>query len=373
MVQLLVRPATASEPVAVQATGSAPTGTRNPLDTMQFHLDHCRAAKRSELPTGARPVLMAVPCDVDCNWIIDWLLALARVPGLRQIRTGDCRGYDRLPAYVLEDGHDLDPASLALGRPQLVEEAFAAWEQLVGDAIPEKLQVSIPNVLDLAYFISGSAETAPRWLPTVQAMLAAEVREIAQRWGDRVRLQLESPAVMLSYFQTPREGWPQLTEQLVDQVAALISVAPDADWVLHTVCYGDLEHQPLFVPTDLDAAVMFLNALARRLEEMGIAMPIAHIPVTYADAAPPTDPAFYEILRQLRGDIQVIAGVTAEHHPEATAVAASLMAEVLGARLKAVGAACGLGRRTPEDAVANHRLSVRIAAFLSTLVHLQAA
>lgn len=252
-------------------------------------------------------------------------------------------------------------------------EAFAARGQLVGDAIPEQLQVSIPNALDLAFFVAGSAEAAPRWLPAIQTMLAGEIREIVQRWGDRVRLQLESPAVMLKYHQTPRENWAQLTDQLVDQAASMIAVAAQADWVLHLVCYGDLEHQPLCVPDGLEAPVVFLNALAQRLEAMGIAMPIAHIAVTYGDAAPPTDPAYYEILRELRSDIQVIAGVVAEHHPEASAVAAALIADAVGKRLKALGPACGLGRRTPEDAAANLQLSARIAAFLTTRVRRPAA
>ncbi|HEY3483184.1 MAG TPA: hypothetical protein VGL02_30285 [Streptomyces sp.] len=361
MVQLLDRPPSATERVAVHAVGTAPTATRDPLDTMQWHLDHrCGAT------------LTALPIDTDPRWIIDWLDTRAEAPGLRQVRAGDSRGYDRVPSYAVEDEHDLTPASVALGRPQLVAEAFAARAQLIGDAIPEQLQVSVPNALDLSFFVAGSAEAAPQWMPAVQTMLAGEIGEIAQRWGDRVRLQLESPAVLMRYHQTPREAWPEATEQLVAQVSSVLAVAPSADWVLH-LCYGDLEHLPLFTPGSLDAPVLFLNALEQRLEEMRIAMPVAHIPVAYGDAAPPADPAYYEVLRQLRNDIHVIAGVVAEHHPEASAVAAAAAADALGGRLTAVAAACGLGRRSPEDAAANHRLSARIAAFLTTSVRRRAA
>ncbi|MET9260434.1 hypothetical protein [Amycolatopsis sp. NPDC004079] len=357
MVHLLDRPQTASDLVFVHAVGSAPATSGS-----QWHLDHRCGAQ-----------LLGLPCPEPRNWVVDWLKALEFASGIRKVRAGDCRGYDQVPCYAPEDGVELDPASLALGRPSLVEEAIATRDQLVGDAIPERLQVSIPNALDLAYFASGSVEAAPQWLPALQTMLAGEIAEIDRRWRDQVLLQLESPAILMSYHQTPREAWAELTEQLVAQVASVLAVAPRAAWVLH-LCYGDLEHQPVFTPTDLDAPVMFLRALAQRLTALGIEMPIAHIPVAYGDAAPPVDPAYYEVLRQLReSGIRVVAGVVAEHHPEASAMAASLIAEVLGDLLAAVAAACGLGRRTPEDAAASHRLSARIAELLNARVRRPAA
>ncbi|WP_410646297.1 hypothetical protein [Amycolatopsis sp. cmx-4-54] len=335
----------------IHPVGTVPLGAGgDPFSTMQWHLDHQHGVP-----------LTGLPFDItDDRWIIAWLDSRELVPGLVKARPGKSRGYTDMPFYTVEPGHRLSPADLALGRVEQTAAAFAVKDRLIGDQIPQRLQVSIPNALDLAYFVSGSTAAAPVWMVDAQAMLNGEIREIADRWGDAVQLQLESPSILLAYHATPRDFWSQLTAQLARQVAETISVAKDAHWILH-LCYGDLEHRALFEPADLDAAVLFVNALADVLTERGVSVPRVHLPVAHGSAAPSTDPDFFAALRELRRGIDVIAGVVAEEHPDETRTALALMTDALGGPVTAIGAACGLGRRTIAAGGANYALAASVA------------
>ncbi|MFI9816320.1 hypothetical protein [Saccharothrix variisporea] len=303
--------------------------------------------------------LTALPCDRDPRWIIDWLDRLVEVPALEQVRAGDSGCYETMPYYRLRPGHRLQPGDVASGLPARVAAAFSAWEAR-GGCPPLRVQVGVPNALDLALFAFGSAEAAQEHLPVFQAAVVGEVAEIAARWGDRVQFQLETPVVLVSYHLTGREGWPALTGRLVGQVAEVLAAVPQGRWVLH-LCYGDLGHRPVFAPTDLDAAVTFLNALADHQQSHRLPMPTVHLPVTTGDAAPPTDPAFFAALGGLRHGVEVIAGVVAEAHPQESRAALDLLEDALGRPVAGVAAACGYGRRTPDAAAANLALAATLA------------
>ncbi|MCE6995086.1 hypothetical protein LZG04_09730 [Saccharothrix sp. S26] len=307
--------------------------------------------------------LTALPSDRDPRWIIDWLTHhLSTVPSLEQVRGGESRGYDDMPYYRVRPGQRLCAEEVGLSRVEQAEAAFAALDRLplprTGDA--PRVQVGIPNALDLSVFAFGSMDAARQWLPTMQTAVVHEVTELVARWGDRLQLQLETPAVLVAYHLTPRQAWPALTADLTRQVAGVLAAAPLTRWVLH-LCYGDLEHVPVFTPTDLEPPVLFLNGLADVMAERGAPMPTVHLPVTSGDSPPPTDPAFYEALRRLRDGVEVIAGVVAEDHPEETREGLRLVAEALGRPPAGVAAACGYGRRSEEAAAANLGLAAGLA------------
>lgn len=311
--------------------------------------------------------LTALPHERDPRWIIDWLTHdLAAVPALERVRGGESRDYGDMPCYRVRAGHRLSPRDLAPGRSAQAEAAFAALAVL-DPPRPTRVQVGIPNALDLALFAFGSAEAAKEQLATAQAAVAGEVVQLAARWGDRVQLQLETPAVLIAYHRTPRAAWPALTADLVRQVGGVLAAAPHVRWVLH-LCYGDLGHVPVFTPTDLEPAVEFLNALSDAALERRTPMPVVHLPVTHGDAAPPTDPAFYGALRRLRRGVAVIAGVVAENHPEETRRALDLVEDALGGPVAGVAAACGYGRRTLAAAAANMALAVELIRERSAVV-----
>ncbi|MFE2758208.1 hypothetical protein ACFXGA_40045, partial [Actinosynnema sp. NPDC059335] len=254
----------------------------DPVTAMGWFLRH-----RCEAP------LTALPSDRDPRWIIDWLTHhMSSVPSLELVRAGESRGYDDMPYYRVRPGDELCPEDVRLARVEQAEAAFAALERVCpsgsGDRPP--VQVGIPNALDLALFTFGSMEAAREWVPTMQTAVVREVTELVARWGDRVQLQLETPAVLVAYHLTPPEAWAGLTEHLTRQVAGVLTAAPDARWVLH-LCYGDLAHVPVFTPTDLKAAVRFLNALADELAGLGTPMPTVHLPVGGGAPPPPPHPA----------------------------------------------------------------------------------
>ncbi|MEU4742254.1 hypothetical protein AB0G02_17565 [Actinosynnema sp. NPDC023658] len=340
-------------PLPVHLVGSLPRPLcDDPVTAMDWFLRHrCGAA------------LTALPSDRDPRWIIDWLTHhLSSVPALEQVRGGESRGYDDMPYYRVRPGCRLSPDDLGLGRVRQAEEAFAALDRL-RVALPvdvPRVQVGIPNALDLAVFAFGSIDAAREWMPAAQTAVLNEVAELVARWGDRVQLQLETPLELVAYHRTPPEAWSALTAELIGQVAGVLAAAPGARWVLH-LCYGDLEHVPVFTPTDLRPAVVFLNALADLLTAHSLPMPTVHLPAASGANPPPTDPAFYDELRHLRRGVDVIAGLVAEEHPEETREALRLTVEALGVPVAGIAAACGYGRRTEDAAAANLGLAARLA------------
>jgi hypothetical protein len=340
-------------PLPVHLVGSLPRPLcEDPATAMEWFLRHRGSA-----------ALTALPSDRDPRWIIDWLTHhMSTVPSLEQVRGGESRGYDDMPYYRVRPGQRLCAEEIGLSRVDQAEAAFAALDRLriTGTGDTPRVQVGIPNALDLAVFAFGSIDAARQWLPTMQTAVVHEVTELVARWGDRLQLQLETPAVLVAYHLTPPPAWQALTEDLSRQVAGVLSAAPRTRWVLH-LCYGDLEHVPVFTPADLKPAVRFLNALADVLAERGTPMPTVHLPAASGDDPPPTDPAFYDELRHLRRGVEVIAGVVAEEHPEETREALRLTAEALGAPVAGVAAACGYGRRTEDAAAANLGLAAQLA------------
>ncbi|ONI80206.1 hypothetical protein ALI22I_43235 [Saccharothrix sp. ALI-22-I] len=341
-------------PLPVHLVGSLPRPLcDDPATAMDWYLRH-----RGNAP------LTALPYDRDPRWIIDWLTHhLVSLRALDQVRGGESRGYDDMPYYRVRPGHRLRPEDVGLARLDQAEAAFAALERLqvpdMGE--PLRVQVGIPNALDLALFAFGSVEAAREWMPTMQAAVLGEVAGLAARWGDRVQLQLETPAVLVSYNSTPHLAWPLLTVELTQQAAEIFAAAPHTRWVLH-LCYGDLERVPVFTPVDLSPAVEFLNGLADLLPGRGVPMPIVHLPVASGKNPPPTNPVFFDALRHLRRGVDVIAGVVAEDHPDETREALQLTVDALGVPVVGISAACGYGRRTEDAAAANLELAAQLAA-----------
>jgi hypothetical protein len=334
----------APQAMRVHPVGSPPIGAgADPLSTMQWHADNRHGA-----------VMDALPFDIDDRWLVGWLHARKHIPGL--VPVGARAGIDRhdLPYYSIADGHELKPDDLTLGLSRLAEAAFAAHEYVVGDDVPDRLQVSVPNALDLAFFVSGSIEAAEKWMPTMQAVVAAEVAGLSDRWGRRARLQLESPAILLAYYHTQIQDWPLLSSELVQQVTGILHAAPEADWVLH-VCSALVDQ------VDIAAAVSFLNSLADLLTDLGQPMPTVHLPISSRDVPPSTDPEFYSALRQLRRGIDIVAGVVTECYPDQTHAAVGLIVDALGGPLVGVGAECGLRDRSIKAGVANAALASCVA------------
>ncbi len=336
---------------SVHFLGSLPPAiSHTDLHAMQWFLDHAGDTN-----------LLTLPSDRDPRWIIDWLDNLTNVPTLQPRRIGRSTGYDDMPTFRLAPGRFLAPEDVSLRRVRDVTVAMAARPRLrtTGDLPPH--QVSIPNALDLSYFCFGAARPALAALPIFRDALIDDVLEIHNRWDSEVTFQLETPAVLTLFERTPRPLWKMLALGLAKQAAELITAAPpEINWIIH-LCYGDLAHQPMFEPTDVVAAALYLNALERRLTKASYPMPTAHIPLCTGTSAPPTDRSFYRALGHLRGNIDIIAGLVDENHPTASRIALQFAEDELDRPIRTIAAACGLGRRSPEAAAANARLARRLA------------
>lgn len=336
---------------SVHFIGSLPPDlSATELQAMQWFLDH-----------SANTDLLTVPCDRDPRWIINWLNGLADVPALESRRSGDSTGYDDMPTYRLAPERSLAPEDVSLRRARDITVAMATRPRLstTGELPPH--QVSIPNALDLSYFTFGAARPALAALPIFREALLDDILEIHNRWDSEVVFQLETPAVLTLLERTPRQLWRVLAAGLARQVADLITSAPpEIRWILH-LCHGDLAHRPLFEPANLAPAVLFLNALERRLAKADYPMPTSHIPMSTGTSAPSTDRMFFRALSHLRTGVDIIAGVVDESHPGESAIALRLAEEELDRPIRTVAAACGLGRRTPDAAVANARLARNLA------------
>ncbi|WP_410659449.1 hypothetical protein [Amycolatopsis sp. lyj-112] len=336
---------------AVHFVGSLPPELLgNDHATMQWFLDNTRGTQ-----------LTTVPCDRDPRWIINWLNGLTDVPALESRRSGNSTGYDDMPTYRLAQGRSLAPEDVSLRRARDIPVAMATRLRLntTGELPPH--QVSIPNALDLSYFTFGAPRPALAALPIFREALLGDILEIHNRWDSEVVFQLETPAVLALLERTPRQFWRFLAGGLARQVADLITSAPQgARWILH-LCHGDLAHRPLFEPANLVPAVLFLNALERRLTKVDYLMPTSHIPMCTGTSAPSTDRMFFRALSHLRTGVDIIAGVVDEGHPGESAIALRLAEEELDRPIRTIAAACGLGRRTPDAAVANARLARALA------------
>ncbi|UJW28664.1 hypothetical protein L3Q67_25705 [Saccharothrix sp. AJ9571] len=335
---------------------------------MQWILDHAGTA-----------AVTALPSDRDPRWITDWLVGLRARGAWELIVDGDCSGYDRMPIYRVRHGYRLTAADVAPHRVNEAAAAFAARRQLSAPELPP-YQVSMPAPLDLALVAFGvpaalRGRTSPldrfrvlrravRALPVFTGAVAEEIEQIAQLArdaADEVVVQLESPAVMHGFEKVPRPWWPAVTAWMAQQTAALICQTPrDVGLALHIWCRGDLAHEPMSTLTDLRPMVAVHNAVAARLVHAGRPVPAAHVAFCDGRTAPSTSPAKYHPLSSLRDDIQLLAGVADETHPEASTTALRLIEHALGRPVSGVGAACGLGRRTPEDAASNVALTWRL-------------
>jgi hypothetical protein len=305
--------------------------------------------------------LTSIPCDQDARWIIQYLDDLAGRMTFASIRQGASEGYDDMPIY--RPLAEVTPDDVSMRRMPYLMTLLKTHQKL---GLHEKglpLQISMPNPLDLSLFtfcgrptlrhplrtLSG-AYLALRHLRTFEEALAAEVTEL-EKWrkeysfeGD-IHFELESPAVIFALTLVPPFLRPVAATWLSRQVARVIGLLPQGQIILH-LCVGGLRKKAITKPKNLRSVVSFLNKLAPRVK----VLPPVHIPVSFGDEPPTTDPSFFEPLERLNKDYRLIAGVVAEHDPMASQRALELFEAHSGRTAWAIGAPCGLGRHTAEDA-----------------------
>ncbi|GAA1020547.1 MULTISPECIES: hypothetical protein [Amycolatopsis] len=337
---------------AIHFVGSLPPQLApTPQAGMQWMLDQTRDH-----------TLASLPCDADPRWIVDWLYALEHVDALEPVRTGDATSYDDYPRYRITPGRKLAPEDVSLRRMSHTATVIAARQTLDSPHEMPPAQVSIPGPLDLAYICFGAPFRTLANVGVLREALLHDINEIHQRWGDEIVFQLETPASLTLLDRVPRSLQAAAAGLLAEQITRIIRDSPtNAKWILH-LCHGDLNHEPLVTPSSLAPAVRIIRALHRQLAQLGLRMPRVHIPMCTGTSAPSTNAAYYRALLRLPDDVEVIAGLVDEHHASESARALELAENALGRPFTAVAAACGHGRRTPDDAEANAVLARELAS-----------
>ncbi|WP_433710628.1 hypothetical protein ACQP2U_30500 [Nocardia sp. CA-084685] len=334
--------------------------------------------------TAGSPVT-ALPCDLDPDWIIDYLRTRKQHSDVFEIvEEGGFADYSDFPSYGLRSGRKLETQHVSMDRVERIDAVVAAFESLQRER-PElaetRVQISLPNPLDLAMFtfagaaVSGGLPVgkalrhsdltvaALRQLPVFAEAMVQEVSEVVARHGDRISWQLESPLALLSMVKATQLGsrWalaPLVARQLASVLGRLHEIG--AETTVH-LCYGDYQHKSLLAPRSLAPAVGLLNRTARLLDRQGTPLPPVHIPCAYGAEPAPLEPRFYAPLRSLATDWPVIAGVVSADSVENSDRARALFEQALGRHAFGVATACGLGRCTPEVARIAAEATVAVA------------
>lgn len=328
--------------------------------------------------SAGRP-LTAVPCDLDPDWIVDYLRSLStRTDALQVLDPGEFDGYADFTTYGVRPGRTLEPSDVSMNRLERIDEVVTAFRALQRDR-PElaglKLQIGQPHPLDLAMFVfaggavagglpvglalrrSNLVLAALRQLPVFTAAALEELREVRRRYGDLVLWQVESPVSLLSTVKAQQLGslWA-LAPIVAGQLAGFLGKAYEIDrehgidnGITVHLCYGDYQHQSLLSPRNLAPAAALLNRTGKLLAQQGRPVPVVHIPCAYGAHAAPLDSKFYAPLRTLGPEWNVIAGVVSPDRDK-SAQALDLFEAATGRPAYGVAAACGFGRHSAKAA-----------------------
>lgn len=295
------------------------------------------------------------------HWIVHIVESMRRHPDLEIAREGDWSDYDRVPVFKVRRGHRLRADSLDFGHVAAFEQSRPAFERVRGDR-PLSFQVGIPGDLDMAFFVLGP-KGAPLHRRAFRGATLDEIRRIHARGGDDVVFQLEVPFELVAVARAPARLRPLAARVLGGGIARLAAESPaGARFGVH-LCLGDMNHKALVDMADMSAVVALANAVAACWPD-GRALEFVHAPFAGASQPPPRDDAYYAPLGRLRlpGRTRFVAGFAYEHQPlDEQAALLAVIERAYGARVD-VSAACGLGRRSVEDAVASMRRTRELVA-----------
>ncbi len=334
--------------------------------------------------------LTGLPCDLDPDWILQYLRDRAKHDDVFEIvRGGEYADYSDFPSYGLRRGAKLEPRHVSMDRLERIGSVVAAFDELRAarpDLAQTRLQLSQPNPLDLAMFVfAGAAVSAGfplgpalrrsnlivaalRALPVFTEAALEEISAVTERYGDRVVWQVESPFALLGMVKAAQLGskWaaaPLLSRQLAGLLTGIHETG--ARSVVH-LCYGDYQHESLLSPRSLAPAVTLLNHTARHLLTRGTPFPAVHIPCAYGSAPAPQDPGFYAPLRRLDPEWKIIAGVVSPQSDADSAHGLRLFEEAAGRTAYGVATACGLGRCDVAEAQQAARTMAQLTAGAAT-------
>jgi hypothetical protein len=281
-------------------------------------------------------------------WVVPMVEELKQHPKIRVVREGNWTTYDDVDRLAVRRGERLAAADIPMRLAEWAREELDLLAAAGRPATPElPLQVGIPGYVDMAMFAFGPAG-AFGVMPAFLDAVAAEIEELAD---DRVVFQLEVPAALIAVASAPRPLRGVLAAVLTRLVLRQVKRAPSGTRFGLHLCLGDIGHRARRQLKTAQPLVVLANSLHRHWPE-GRRLEYVHLPMSGGDQPPPTDPAFYAPLRGLEVSANVVAGIA--HEEQAVAeqfVVRGLVEDAVG-RPVDIATACGLGRRSPEQAAA---------------------
>jgi hypothetical protein len=283
-------------------------------------------------------------------WFVPLVKELKRHPKIRAIREGDWTDYDDVDRLAVRRGERLTSGDIPLHLAEWAREELAVLEKLGSPATPDRpLQIGVPGYLDMALFIFGPIGAVRHGRAFLDAV-AAQIDEISAVAGDRVVFQLETPAALIAISSAP----PSIRSVLADLMSRLVlrqvARAPRGTRFGLHLCLGDMGHQAKLQLKSASPLVALTKVLRRHWPE-GRQLEFVHLPMCGGQQPPSTDPAFYAPLAQLNDAPTIVAGIVHEQQPLADQLVVRDLVEQAVGRPVDIATACGLGRRTPEQAV----------------------
>jgi hypothetical protein len=222
-------------------------------------------------------------------------------------------------------------------------------------------QAGVPGDFDTAFFTLGPVDGL-RHLRAFTEMTLREVREVKELAGDEAVFQIEVPVELVMMIKAPARVRPLLASRLAEGVLRIARNSPAGTRFGVHLCVGDLNNRPLAEMEDVSPLVLLANALARRWPA-GRPLLYVHAPLAAADKPAPLRARYYEPLRDLElpSGTDFVAGFVHEGQdlPDQRRVR-ELVDTAVGHPVD-VAAACGLGRRSREDAERNLQQTAELA------------
>jgi hypothetical protein len=292
------------------------------------------------------------------NWVVHIIEKLRAHPDLEVANEGDWSDYDDVLRFRVRKGRKLRGESLDFGHVEPFREGFREFGELKAELGREDLvfQVGIPGDFDMAGMVLGPLGALVHRRAFREATVA-EIRSIHAEAGRDVVFQLEVPFELVSVARAPALVQPLVARLLARGIARIAHDAPTgARFGVH-LCLGDMNHKALMQMRDMGPVVELANSIvaawpARRELEF------VHAPFAGASQAPTLDPGHYAPLAGLRipPTTRFVAGFVYEHQSLAEQQQLLSIIESAVGRPVDVSAACGLGRRSAEEAVSSmHR------------------
>lgn len=296
------------------------------------------------------------------DWIERIIEGLRDHPDLYVAQDGDWSEYEKTPRLDVRKGHTFE--SLELDYTGYFSESWEQWLLFHGTLDSEhSLQIGIPSHLDLALVAFGfKPDRALRNLAPFRDATVREITRIHAVGGDEVVFQLEIPIPLILLSKMPGPAQPIVANRLAAELIKVVKRSPvGARFGLH-LCYGDMNNEAMGDPDDSGALVRLSNALVAAWPASQ-PLEFIHAPFARGSQPPSLDAAFYAPLSDLElpAETRFAAGFVHEELTAEELITLRDRIERLLNRTVDVGAACGLGRRDPDRAVANLELASTVA------------